>query len=95
MEEGEELLCCAFFLASVPSDVLCQDLLSGRQGWTALLKASEKGHTEIVKLLLEHNATVDIADKCGREKTELGKERAGDGGDNGEDEEGGPCWKTY
>ena len=34
-----------------------------QDGWTALHKASEKGHSRVVKLLIAAKAQVDIKDK--------------------------------
>ncbi len=31
-----------------------------QDGWTALMFASQNGHTEVVKFLIEANASVDI-----------------------------------
>ncbi|MBW1899747.1 MAG: ankyrin repeat domain-containing protein, partial [Deltaproteobacteria bacterium] len=38
---------------------------ANKDGWTPLLKASEKGRTEIVKLLLAAKADVNAANKDG------------------------------
>ena len=34
-----------------------------QDGSTALIKAAEKGHTSIVKILVDHGAAVDIQNK--------------------------------
>ncbi|VDI16414.1 Hypothetical predicted protein, partial [Mytilus galloprovincialis] len=39
--------------------------LSNKGGWSPLKTASDKGHTEIVKLLLEKDANVDLCNKDG------------------------------
>ena len=34
-----------------------------QDGWTALMKASENGHTDVVKVLVEAKADLNITDK--------------------------------
>ena len=40
------------------------DVLS-QEGWSALLNAAQKGHYEIIKILLENGASVDLPDLVG------------------------------
>jgi ankyrin repeat protein len=40
---------------------------ANKYGNTPLHYASEDGHTDVVKLLLEHNANIDTANKCGKQ----------------------------
>ena len=41
---------------------MCVTLLL-QDGWTALMLASQKGHTETVKCLIDTNASVDIREE--------------------------------
>ena len=46
-------------------ECVCRGVMCG-QGSTALIWASEKGHLEIVALLLQRGASIDQADNNGR-----------------------------
>ena len=43
--------------------VVCARFLCMQYNWTALMLAARYGHLEIVKLLLDHDAQVDMQDK--------------------------------
>ena len=43
--------------------VVCARFLCMQDKWTALMKAACEGHQETVKLLLDHDAQVDMQDK--------------------------------
>ncbi|XP_070555789.1 serine/threonine-protein phosphatase 6 regulatory ankyrin repeat subunit B-like isoform X2 [Ptychodera flava] len=45
-----------------------------KNGWSPLLVASEQGHIEIVKILLQHNARVDVFDEHGKAALHLAAE---------------------
>jgi ankyrin repeat protein len=44
-------------------------LACSQSGWTPLLNASEKGHVEVARLLLEHKAAVNQEDKVTMHKS--------------------------
>ena len=52
MCDGADLFCSLFW-----------KLLFVKSGWSALLKAAEKNFEEIVQLLLEYGAKIDIQDR--------------------------------
>lgn len=58
------------------SGVECQRALNKQSsyGWSPLLIASQKGHAEVVRTLLENNARVDVFDDDGRTALHLGAE---------------------
>uniref|UniRef100_A0ABM0LU22 Uncharacterized protein LOC100376500 n=1 Tax=Saccoglossus kowalevskii TaxID=10224 RepID=A0ABM0LU22_SACKO len=45
-----------------------------KNGWSPLLVASEQGHIDIVKILLQHNARVDVFDEHGKAALHLAAE---------------------
>ena len=56
-------------LQQVYTSIFCFHILStlcfilSQDGWTALMLASDSGHTDVVKLLLSSGAQVDLQDK--------------------------------
>lgn len=55
-------------LSNVPSNQLQTAInKQAKNGWSPLLLAAEQGHTEVVKILLQNNARVDVFDEV-REK---------------------------
>jgi ankyrin repeat protein len=61
VEKGS-ILSVQFLLNTCPDIINCQSPFNGRNS-TALSVACQKGNVEMVKLLLKHKASVDIADK--------------------------------
>ena len=47
----------------IVNSIMKQSLYSYEQGFTPLMKASARGHTEVVKMLLEHGAEIDYQTK--------------------------------
>lgn len=52
-----EILC--FYLRTASYVFMCYV----QNGWSPMLLAAERGHTEIVRLLLQNNARVDVFDE--------------------------------
>ncbi|KAK2157499.1 hypothetical protein LSH36_190g04012 [Paralvinella palmiformis] len=50
-----------------------------KNGWSPLLVASEQGHLDIVKILLKHNARVDVFDEHGKAALHLAGENGHEG----------------
>ena len=53
-------------LQQVYTSIFCFHILSHsipQDGWTALMLASDSGHTDVVQLLLSSGAQVDLQDK--------------------------------
>jgi ankyrin repeat protein len=61
VEKGS-ILSVQFLLNTCPDIINCQSPFNGRNS-TALSVACQKGNVEMVKLLLKHKASVDIADE--------------------------------
>lgn len=57
------------------TQVECQRAVNKQssKGWSPLLIACHKGHTDVVKTLLENHARVDVFDNEGRSALHLGK----------------------
>ncbi len=53
---GPLVLKCVF-------NCLCVCVCVVQNGWSPLLLAAEQGHTEVVKILLQNNARVDVFDE--------------------------------
>ncbi len=66
VEEGS-ILSVQFLLKTYPDIINCQSPYNGRNS-TALSVACQKGNVEMVKLLLTHKASVDIADERDEEE---------------------------
>ncbi len=60
--ERESILSVQFLLKTYTDIINCQSPFNGRNS-TALSVACQKGNVEMVKLLLTHKASVDIADE--------------------------------
>jgi hypothetical protein len=70
--EKESILSVQFLLKNYPIIINCQSPYNGRNS-TALSVACQKGNVEMVKLLLTHKASVDIADKIDCDKSNKGQ----------------------
>ncbi|XP_046654681.1 E3 ubiquitin-protein ligase mib1-like [Daphnia pulicaria] len=66
VEKGS-ILSVQFLLKTYPDIINCQSRYNGRNS-TALSVACQKGNVEMVKLLLTHKASVDIADEEDKEE---------------------------
>ncbi|XP_046454465.1 E3 ubiquitin-protein ligase MIB2-like [Daphnia pulex] len=84
VEKGS-ILSVQFLLKTYPDIINCQSRYNGRNS-TALSVACQKGNVEMVKLLLTHKASVDIADEEGKEKVEKGCEYCGEPDDDSDDD---------
>uniref|UniRef100_A0A4W5NWE9 Uncharacterized protein n=1 Tax=Hucho hucho TaxID=62062 RepID=A0A4W5NWE9_9TELE len=63
-------------LNSVPSSRLQMAVNKhSKNGWSPLLLASERGHTEVVRILLQNHARVDVFDEDGKAALHLAAER--------------------
>ena len=63
LTDAREFVCSVLTLVAaspVPSFPSCQD------GWTALMKATEKGHLEVAKALIDARADVNLKDTVQR-----------------------------
>jgi hypothetical protein len=76
VEKGS-ILSVQFLLKNYQDIINCQSPYNGRNS-TALSVACQKGIVEMVKLLLTHKASVDIADEEGKEEVEKGCEFCGE-----------------
>lgn len=65
--EKESILSVQFLLKTYPDIINCQSPFNGRNS-TALSVACQKGNVEMVKLLLKHKASVNIADEKDKEE---------------------------
>ncbi len=65
--EKESILSVEFLLKTYPDIINCQSRYNGRNS-TALSVACQKGNVVMVKLLLTHKASVDIADEEDKEE---------------------------
>uniref|UniRef100_A0A8C2J501 Serine/threonine-protein phosphatase 6 regulatory ankyrin repeat subunit B-like n=1 Tax=Cyprinus carpio TaxID=7962 RepID=A0A8C2J501_CYPCA len=63
-------------LSNVPSNQLQSAInKQAKNGWSPLLLAAEQGHTEVVKILLQNNARVDVFDEEGKAAIHLAAEQ--------------------
>ncbi|KTF88881.1 hypothetical protein cypCar_00042086, partial [Cyprinus carpio] len=63
-------------LRNVPSNQLQTAINKhAKNGWSPLLLAAEQGHTEVVKVLLQNNARVDVFDEEGKAAIHLAAEQ--------------------
>ncbi|XP_059366352.1 serine/threonine-protein phosphatase 6 regulatory ankyrin repeat subunit B-like [Carassius carassius] len=63
-------------LSNVPSNQLQTAINKhAKNGWSPLLLAAEQGHTEVVKILLQNNARVDVFDEEGKAAIHLAAEQ--------------------
>ncbi|XP_016365820.1 serine/threonine-protein phosphatase 6 regulatory ankyrin repeat subunit C-like [Sinocyclocheilus rhinocerous] len=63
-------------LSNVPSNQLQTAINKhAKNGWSPLLLAAEQGHTEVVKILLQSNARVDVFDEEGKAAIHLAAEQ--------------------
>ncbi len=65
--EKESILSVQFLLKNYPNIIDLKSPYNGRNS-TALRVACQKGNVEMVKLLLKHKASMDIADGKGKEE---------------------------
>lgn len=85
VEKGS-ILSVQFLLKTYPDIIDCQSPYNGRNS-TALSVACQKGDMEMVKLLLKHKASVDIADEEEKEEDYNELQEEDDDDENSDDDD--------